>query len=67
MINRDIQDVEQDMSRDTRRCFLELQEREIEDEEFSRVDMYRNYSINKTEPLNAAHEHTPDGHAHRWI
>jgi hypothetical protein len=55
MINRDTQDIEQDMSRDTSRCFLELQEREIEDEEFSNVDKYRNYSVNNNEPFNAAH------------
>jgi hypothetical protein len=67
MLNRDTQDIERDMSGDTSRCFLELQEREIEDDEFTKVDKYRNYSVNNNEPLTAAHEDKNDGHADRWI
>jgi hypothetical protein len=36
----EIQDFEQGMSRDTIRCFLEMQESEIEDEEKSLTDHY---------------------------
>ena len=67
MINRDAQDNGRGMSLDTSRCFLELQEKEIEDDEFTKVDMYRNYSVNNNEPLNAEHEHTTIGDTHRWI
>jgi hypothetical protein len=46
MINRDVQDNERGMSLDTSRCFLELQEREIDEDEFTKFDQYRNYSVN---------------------
>jgi hypothetical protein len=67
MINRDIQDIERGMSQDTSRCFLELQEREIEDDEFTRFDQYRNYSVNNDEQLNAMHKHTTNWDTHRWV
>ena len=67
MINKEIQDIGRDMSQDTSRCFLELQEREIEDDELTRFDQYQYYSINNNELLNAVQENSTDGHADRWI
>ena len=49
MINLEIQDFEQGMSRDTIRCFLELQESEIEDEEKLHADQYLHYLVNTNE------------------
>jgi hypothetical protein len=46
MINREIQDFGEDMSRDTIRCFLELQEREIDEDEKTQVEKYLNYKVN---------------------
>ena len=43
MINIEIQDFGQGMSRDTIRCFLEMHETEIEDEEKSQGDEYLHY------------------------
>jgi hypothetical protein len=66
MINKEIQDNWRGISQDTSRCFLELQEKEIEDET-SKVDNYRNYSVNNDEKLNAIHEHTTDWETNRWV
>lgn len=43
MINIDIQDFGQGMSRDTFMCFLEMHETEIEDEEKSQGDEYLHF------------------------